>query len=166
MIDMLQSQSSEALNDGTVDAVAFTQVYIDKLEKQLGTSAISWGIQSNQMIFGMDIAKNEWINEHPQLVRRFLKALEQASDYIIKHPEEAKAILKKRFNYSDEYIELVWPSNIFSLSLDQSLIVALEDEARWTISNKLTKENQIPDFMNYIYVDALKAIKPEAVNIR
>jgi len=33
------------------------------------------------------------------------------------------------------------------------------------ISNNLVKEKHIPDFVNYIYTDALKAIKPEAVSI-
>jgi NitT/TauT family transport system substrate-binding protein len=60
---------------------------------------------------------------------------------------------------------LVWHENNFSLSLDQSLIVAMEDDARWMIKNKLTTEKQIPDFVNYIYVDGLKAVKPEAVKI-
>ena len=39
----------------------------------------------------------------------------------------------------------------------------MEDEARWMIKNNLTTEKQVPDFMNYIYADGLKAIKPEAV---
>jgi len=33
------------------------------------------------------------------------------------------------------------------------------------ISNNLVKEKHIPDFVNYIYTDALKAIRPEAVSI-
>jgi len=62
-------------------------------------------------------------------------------------------------------VDTVWSQNQFSLSLDQALIVTMEDEARWMIANKLTSEKQVPDFLNYIYVDALKAVKPEAVNI-
>lgn len=58
-----------------------------------------------------------------------------------------------------------WQVHQFSLSLDQSLITAMEDEARWMIKNNLTSEKQVPDFMNYVYVDGLKAVKPEAVNI-
>jgi hypothetical protein len=41
----------------------------------------------------------------------------------------------------------------------------MEDEARWMIKNKLTKEKNVPNFLDYIYEDALKAVKPEAVNI-
>ena len=62
-------------------------------------------------------------------------------------------------------METVWSQNQFSLSLDQSLITAMEDEARWMIKNNLTTEKQVPDFLDYIYEDGLKAVKPEAVNI-
>ena len=40
----------------------------------------------------------------------------------------------------------LWPRYQFSPSLDQSLIAAMEDEARWMISNGLTPEKQVPDF--------------------
>jgi len=64
------------------------------------------------------------------------------------------------------FAQAAWSRNQFSLSLDQSLITAMEDEARWMIKNKLTSKKQgVPDFMNYIYIDGLKAVKPEAVNI-
>ena len=165
MVDMLPSQSSEALINGTVDAVAFTQPNVDTLEKQLGTNAISWGIQGNQMIFGMFIGKNAWITAHPDLVKRFLKALEQADEYIMGHPDEVKTVLKNRFNYTDEYLALVLPENDFSLSLDQALIAAMEDEARWMISSNMTTAKEVPNFNDYIYEDALKLVKPEAVNI-
>jgi NitT/TauT family transport system substrate-binding protein len=60
---------------------------------------------------------------------------------------------------------MIWPRYQLALSLEQSLITAMEDEARWMINNNLTGEKQIPDFVNYIYIDGLKAVKPEAVNI-
>jgi len=41
----------------------------------------------------------------------------------------------------------------------------MEDEARWMIRNNFTNEKQIPDFLNYIHVNELKAVKAEAVNI-
>ena len=73
--------------------------------------------------------------------------------------------LKRRYQYDDAYAARVWKEHLFSLSLDQSLITAMEDEARWMIKNKLTKEKDVPNFLNYIHVDALKAAKPEAVHI-
>jgi NitT/TauT family transport system substrate-binding protein len=62
-------------------------------------------------------------------------------------------------------METVWSQNQFSLSLDQSLVAAMEDEARWMIANGLTSETEVPNFLDYIYMDGLQAVKPEAVNI-
>jgi NitT/TauT family transport system substrate-binding protein len=59
----------------------------------------------------------------------------------------------------------VWPENHFSLSLDQSLILAMEDEARWMIKNNLTSERTIPDFRDYIYTNGLSTVKPWSVSI-
>jgi NitT/TauT family transport system substrate-binding protein len=58
-----------------------------------------------------------------------------------------------------------WSENEFSLSLDQSLILAMKDEAQWLISNNLTNATAIPSFINYVYADGLKSVKPGAVNI-
>ena len=74
-------------------------------------------------------------------------------------------MVKKRLNYSDTYIAGIWPEHQFSLSLDQSLVLAMEDEGRWMINNNLTGEKTIPDFRNYIYESGLLEIKPESVNI-
>jgi NitT/TauT family transport system substrate-binding protein len=41
----------------------------------------------------------------------------------------------------------------------------MEDEARWMIENKLTAETEVPDFLDYIYVDGLEAVRPYAVHI-
>ena len=53
----------------------------------------------------------------------------------------------------------------FRLSLDQPILVSLEDEARWAIRNKLTDVTKVPNYLDYIYTDALKAVKPGAVTI-
>jgi len=96
---------------------------------------------------------------------RFLKALVEAEGYVIRNPTEAKAIVQTRQNLDAAYMETIWSQNQYGLTLDQSLIVAMEDEARWMIKNNLTDERQVPNFLDYIYEDALKAVKPEAVNI-
>jgi NitT/TauT family transport system substrate-binding protein len=41
----------------------------------------------------------------------------------------------------------------------------MEDEARWMIENKLTTKTTIPNFLDYLYLDGLLTVKPEAVNI-
>ncbi len=103
--------------------------------------------------------------QHPDVVKRVLNALLQAEDFLALHPGQAKATVRKRLSYDEAYLDSVWPDNQFYLSLDQSLIVAMEDEARWMIGRGLTKEKTVPNFLDYVYEDGLKAVKPSAVNI-
>ena len=165
MVDTKASDPAGTIAGGNVDAVVTWEPHVTQIRQQMGNGVITWPVQSGQVSFWSVASTPGWIKQHPDLVRQFLKSLAQAEEYIIQHPVEAKKILQKRLKLDDTYIATVWSQNQFSLSLDQSLILAMEDEARWMIRNNLTREKQIPDFMNYIYVDGLKAVKPEGVKI-
>jgi NitT/TauT family transport system substrate-binding protein len=154
-----------AVVNGSIDAVATAQPYADLAKDGLGDNAKVWSIQSNQRLYAQAIATNEWITNHHELITRFLKSLLQAEDFIINHPTESKAIVKNQMSLSDAYMDKVWSQNQFSLSLDQSLILAMQDESRWLIQNNLTTATALPNFLNYVYVDGLEAVKPMSVTI-
>lgn len=164
LINLSPAQASDALANGSVDAVVAWEPYVSQIHEHLN-GTVSWSVQSSQAVYSVLICRNDWIKQHPDLVRRFLNSLKQAEGYIVLHPDEAKAILQKRYHYEDEYVAKVWPEYQFSLSLDQSLVTAMEDEGRWMIKNNLTTEKTIPNFRNHIYTKGLEAVNPEAVNI-
>ena len=151
--------------NGDIDAIATAQPYANSAKERLGANAIVWSAQSSQPLYALIISTDEWITKHPKLVCRFLKSLAQAEEYTTRNPAEAKAIVQKRLNLDAAYMETVWSQNEFSLSLDQSLILAMEDEARWMIKNNLTSEKQLPNFLDYIHEDSLREIRSEAVNV-
>jgi NitT/TauT family transport system substrate-binding protein len=159
------AQSEDVIVNGDVDAVISWEPYVSTIKKKLGDKLVIWPAQSGQPLYKNVTASNVWLAQHPDLVKRVLRSLAQAESFMVFHPDQAKTIVRKRLQYKDEYIASVWPSNQSFLSLDQSLIVAMEDEARWMIKNNLTSGKTVPDFTNYIYLDGLKAVKPEAVNI-
>jgi NitT/TauT family transport system substrate-binding protein len=131
----------------------------------MGKEVIISAIQSSQYAYWNLVSTPAWTKEHSEAIVQLIKSLTQAEDYIVNYPDEAKAFVQKRMNLEPAYMEVVWPRYQFSLSLDQSLILAMEDEARWLIANNLTTEKQVPDFLDYIYMDGLEAVKPNAVNI-
>jgi NitT/TauT family transport system substrate-binding protein len=165
LIDLTPARAAEAIANENVDAVVVWEPFVSQMRKQQTNGLVSWSMHSGQAMYGILVCRNNWIKQHPELVKRVLNSLAQAEEYVVRHPTEARAILKKQYQYDDAYVARIWPEHQFSLCLDQSLITAMEDEARWMIKNNLTREKQVPDFLNYIYVDGLKAIKPEAVNI-
>jgi len=166
LVDVLPSQFLEVIANGSVDAVVYNQQYDDAIKDHLGNDGVFWSVQSSQLLYSVMVCRNDWIVDHPETVTRFLRSLDLAEDYLISHPAEAKAIVQKRLNFSDAYMVTIWPKHQYSLTLDQSLVAAMEDEARWMIANNLTTEKTVPDFTDYIYTKGLEVVKPEAVNIR
>jgi NitT/TauT family transport system substrate-binding protein len=165
IVDLPPSKWQDAISSGDVDAIVGWAPYTTRIQERFMNGTVNWQVQSGQPVFGIIVGSNDWIANHPETIIRFWKSLAEAEEFLARHPNEAKAIVQKRLNYDDAYIETVWPQYTFSLSLDQPLIFAMEDEARWMISNKLTTEKQVPDFLDYIYEDGLKAVRLEAVNI-
>jgi NitT/TauT family transport system substrate-binding protein len=165
LIDIKAPDSEKAIAGRGVDAVATWEPWVAQINQRLGKEVITMPLQSGQYAYWNLISTSGWINNHPNMIKRLIKSLFQAESYLASHQSEAKAIVRERMNFDDAYLEMIWQRYQFSLSLDQSLILAMEDEARWMIKNNLTTEKQVPDFLNSIYIDGLKAVKPEAVNI-
>lgn len=165
IVDVRPSQYAEAIENGSVDAVLAWEPYAGIIQDHMGDEVVSWPAQSGQLGYWNAICRDDWAAAHPELVERFLRSIEQAEKYSIHHPDEAKAISQKRLRASDAYVETSWNNTQYSLSLDESLITAMEDEGRWMISSNLTSEKNIPDYRDYLYLTGLEKVKPGAVNI-
>jgi NitT/TauT family transport system substrate-binding protein len=165
LVDTKLTQLADALSNGSVDAVVAGSRNIYPIIQQQGSQVFTWPAHSGQPAYGTLVGKNDWITRHAEPVKRLMVSLAQAENYILRHPVEAKALVQKRLNYDDAYMASVWSEYQFFLSLDQSLITAMEDEARWLIGNNLTPEKQVPNFLYFTYEDSLKTVKPEAVSI-
>ena len=150
---------------GDIDAIATAQPYANAALDQLGINAVVWPTQSSQPIFGLIISTDDWLSAHPETAENFIRSLAQAEEYLHTHPPESRAIVQKWLGLDAGYMDTVWQQNQFSLTLDQSLVLAMEDEARWMIRNNLTNATAVPDFMNYLYTDGLEKVKPGSVKI-
>jgi ABC-type nitrate/sulfonate/bicarbonate transport system substrate-binding protein len=166
LVDLPSIQYVQALANGSIDALVASKKYKDQIERLSGANVVTWPAQSNRPGFVLMTCRDDWLANHPETINKLLRSLVQAEQYSINHPDEASAIVQKRLNYTDEYIAAVWPNHRFTLSLDQSLLIAINDEGRWMIKNNLTAEKTIPYFLDYIYTKGLEEIKPEAVNIK
>jgi ABC-type nitrate/sulfonate/bicarbonate transport system substrate-binding protein len=165
LLDTRAPDSEKAIAGRKVDAVVTWEPWVAQINQRMGKEVVTLPLQSGQYAYWNLVNTPGWMNNHPEAIKRLIKSLLQAESYLFTHQGEAKAIVRKRMNFDEAYLEMIWPRYQFSLSLDQSLITAMEDEARWMIQNKLTSEETVPNFLNYIYEDALKAEKPEAVSI-
>lgn len=165
LVDLKTTQLVEAVSNGSVDALIGAESYIEQIKEKQGDNLVIWPANINQPVFTVLVAMNNWIEQHPELVRQLLNALVQAESYLIQHPDKARAIIQANLKSDDAFMAGVWKRNRYALSLDYSLIAVMNDEAHWTISENLTTEKAIPNFKEYIYIGGLQAVKPEAVGI-
>ena len=106
-----------------------------------------------------------WIEANPQRVKKFLMAIVKANRFIAEKPGEALAISSKYIGSDSPLLKKEWPDYNFVVKLDQSLILTLEDQARWMIKNSGGRNKKLPDFLNLIYSSGLKAAQPEMISI-
>lgn len=165
IIDAGAQDSVDAITSGRVDGVIAWEPYSSLIRVHMADRVVTFPVQSSQPGYGCIAGRNDWINGHKDVVARFLKSLAQAEEYLIRNPIAAKSIVRDWLKYDEAFTDRIWSENHLYLSLDHSLILAMEDEARWMIKNNLVTEKQVPDFVKFIYEDGLKAIRPEAVHI-
>jgi len=153
-----------ALQNGSVDAAVSWYPYISRAAGG-NPGIVKLPVQSGQAQYAVLVARDDWIADHPAEIKKLLRSLSQAEEYTMISRQDAKRVLADRYGYTDAYVEQVWPDNEFALSLDQSLVTAMEDESRWMIRNNLTNTTEVPDFRQFLYPDGLDAVKPGAVSI-
>jgi NitT/TauT family transport system substrate-binding protein len=165
IVGLPPAQLTDPLLNGTVDAVSTWDPYAYPIEKRLGDNALVIPDQKYQPMYWIVISRQDFVAGNQSRIQKFLSSLSQAEKFALEHPAEAKAIVQKRLGTDDAYMDRVWPNTHLSLSTDQSLITAMEDEARWLIANNLTNGTEVPDFREYIYTDGLNTVKPGSVHI-
>ena len=118
------------------------------------------------LMYRTDRARNQWLLIHND-IERFLAALARAEEFARQKGDDAKAIVGSTYNFDSAYLNHVWWSRTkYELSLDQALLLAMEDEARWMIKNGMSYgHKQIPDYLHHIYSDPLLRASPKSVRL-
>lgn len=150
---------------GELDAIVSFDPHVHEARKTLKDKAIIWSVQGEQRHSTLLYGTDKLIRERPEAVRRYIAALVEAEDYIQGNDVESRDIVAKYLKYNEEQINNAWKNITFDVSLDQDLIISMEDQALWAIENKLTKATNVPDFLQFIYFDGLEAVKPYAITI-
>ena len=167
-IDIEASELPQALVDGRVDAISTWEPHIWNAKKLLGENAVRLQPRGGAKIFREDfyfVANKNLVKNNPETLKRFLKAIEKGQKFIKENEDGAINIVSQRLKLNKEFVVSIWDDFEFQLILDQAIIITLEDEARWAIDNNLTDATKVPNYLNYIYFDALEEIKPEAITI-
>ena len=151
--------------NGEVDAVSTWAPHTMALRDKLGPKGLIFHDPDIYIMTWNIVTTQDLIKKNPERVRKFLRAVLRANRFIKEAPDETRAISAKYFGIDSFFFEREWKSYKFNTGLDQSLLLNLEDQARWLIKRDTGSNRKLPNFMDFIYADGLKAIEPGAVRI-
>jgi NitT/TauT family transport system substrate-binding protein len=164
-IDIKPDELPQALADGLVDAICTWEPNILNAEKLLGRKAL---ILPSKGLYRVDfyfVVKKDFIKNNPETLERFLRAVYKGERFIHENNRDAMKIISEWLVVDIKTIAPIWDAFSFQLILDQSILMSLEGEARWAIKQGLTDRKEIPNYLDFIYMDALEKVKPEALTI-
>jgi ABC-type nitrate/sulfonate/bicarbonate transport system substrate-binding protein len=164
-VGLKPEEMQDAIMAKKVDAVSIWNYPLTQISRQLGTNGmIFYDREIYTETFNI-AARQEFVQKNPETVKRFLSALIKAEDFVAKNQDEAQAIMSAATKIDQSLIREVWNAFNYHVVLDQTLLLTLEDETRWAMKNKLTDQTIMPDYLSFIHLDSLKAVKPEAIRM-
>lgn len=163
--DLKPEELQIALVHGDVDAASVFNPYVIQLQRKLGNRGT---ILYNEDIYTQTfniVATQEYIHENPGKIKKMLSALIRAEEFTRRNRVEAQKIVADFSRMDAALVREIWADATFSVRLEQSLVLAMEDESQWAMNSGFIARTKIPNYLDFIYFDGLESVKPEAVRI-
>lgn len=166
LVGMNPEELSAALVSGKVDAAVTWNLPLVLLRKKMGDKAVTFfdaDIYTQKFVV---VAQQGFVQKNPEATKRFMRGLFKAEKFAEEHPGDAQLLVTTVLQVDKPLLVEIWGDYSFKLDLDQALLIMLEDETRWAMSNHLADSHtNMPNYLNYIHTESLKSVKPEAVSI-
>lgn len=165
IVDLTAQNMVHALVSGTVDAVSTWSPHTLEAGDQLGDNAVMIHDPSLYKMTWNLVVSRGWIRKSPESIQKVLLAIIKANEFIRENPQEARSITSENMGTKSPFVKKEWEDYTFTVELGQSLVLNLEDQARW-LRRRTDMEMRSPlNFVEFIFSKALKAVQPAALTI-
>ena len=106
-----------------------------------------------------------FMEKNPAAIKAFARALLKAEVYMKEYPDDAVTIIAKYSNVPESSVRSVLELLKIKVFLDQSLLLQLEDETRWALRQPVHARQSMPNWLDYLYTDALESVAPDRVRV-
>lgn len=165
LVDLAPNQIAQALAQGGVDSVATWSPLSADAQAALGPQALLFGEADAYRMDFLLVGARAYLQAHPLAAQKLLRALLQAEQYLRAQPQAALEQIARRLNVEVRALQPGWASFNFRVELRQSLLVTLEDQARWAMARGYVPDGPVPNLLPNLYLDALLAVQPSRVSV-
>ncbi len=156
---------ADALINEEVAAISIWQPYGEKAKNVLGNKVVQLSEKEIYRATFSLVVKRDFPQAHKSALKKLLIALNKAAQFSKNNKEESIDIIARIFDLERGIIASSWDGYKFGTYLDQALLVGLDDIAMWAIESKIVDQQQMPNFLDFIYPDILSSVFPQGVTI-
>ncbi|WP_334686042.1 ABC transporter substrate-binding protein [Janthinobacterium sp. CAN_S1] len=165
IVDYAPAALLTAMRDGEVDAITTWQPELARLQQALGKKVAALFEQDLFVYRFLLVGKVEFIDSHQQEIQRLLAALADTQQYMLDQPLDARQTVAAAVGLPPELMSSFFEPVDYGLSLDQSLLLALDDQTRWARQRQIITNRAVPNYLDYLRPQPLQAVLPSAISI-
>ncbi len=154
-----------ALKEGIIDAFSMREPFITQARELLSGKI---NVFSEPALYRKTyhlVSSEAYIRQHPEVIKKLLRAFLLAEKYIETNAVETKIIMSQLANTDNSMIEEIWDNFVLRVVLDQDLLLQLQLQKEW--SRNLFPNNHSPlTAIETIHLDALMQVAPERVGLK
>ncbi len=163
--DLRADVALSAFRERRIDAAVVFQPFLARLESEMGERIKVFHGEDVYAFRFMLVGKPSYIDSHPREVRRVLRALIAAQQAMLANPVEARRAVGHAVNMDDATMAKLFEPENYAVSLDQAMLLALDDQTRWAMQKGLVAPGPVPNYLNAMSYQNLEAVLPTAVTI-
>jgi ABC-type nitrate/sulfonate/bicarbonate transport system substrate-binding protein/ActR/RegA family two-component response regulator len=166
VVNLQPEDMAASLIRGDVDACFTWEPHVQNVKRQLGDGAV---IFENDGIYTetYNIVIASFVKSKQKELNLFLQGLVRAIKYMRENPDESIGIVSRRISMDADLLKAIWTDYTFELSLEQSFLDLLNEQAKWLkTSGNTSPVAEIPNYRLLILPEPLRAVKPDAVTVK
>lgn len=157
-------QQLEAFRNGEIVAMVNWEPHATQALMEMPDKAHELRTQLTYSTLWLATAKDQFLENHPQVVKSYLKALRKAQKWIKANEEPAKEIVAYHTDSNVEVLDEIWDEIAYDLSLSERMLFLLDEQARWMYEeNKI--DDQTFDFAEKVKFEPMEEVYPEGITI-
>ena len=165
LVDLRLNALTRVFEEGGIDAAVVFQPHLAQLTAKMGERMKVFYGEDVYAVRFILVGKPSYIDRHPQEVRRVLSALVAASQAIHAKTDQVRRELGDVLKVDDATMAQIFNPQDYTVSLDQAMLLALDDQSRWAMQKGLVATRPMPNYLGFMKYQHLESVLPSAVTI-
>lgn len=164
MVNVEAPEMLAAIQRGNIDAFSSWEPWLSRTVLSVpGTRVLIDDLGRPQDV-GFIYMNRTWIEANRDLAVRFMRAMQESNEFILREPDKTKDIVGKMLNLPRNMLDAMWPKITFTLELGKDAQAVTERTVEQLVTQGRLKPGQFV-VSKWFYPDLLRAVNPAAVTL-